>query len=64
MPGLDSRLALAFSVTLSKSLSLWLAPFSVSKMFCMCRQVSRPDKARLELDLGKMLGGGCRSQEL
>lgn len=44
MPGLDSSLALAFSATLSKSLPLWLVPFSVSKVFCMCRQASRQGK--------------------
>lgn len=35
--------------------------FCCVQVSCTCRQVSRPDRAGLELDIGEMLGSGYRS---
>lgn len=54
----------SFPCDLGQVTSSLVAAFSCVQMACTCRQMSRPDRAGLVLDLGKMPGNGYRSQRL
>ena len=50
-----------FLCDLGQVTSFLAATYSCVQVSCTYRQVSRPDRAALELDLEKMLGGGGRN---
>lgn len=59
-----ARVGSGFLCDLEQVTSFLATAFFCAQVSCTCRQVSRPDRAGLELDVGKMLGSDYRSQEL
>lgn len=60
----DPGMCSGFLCDLEQVTSFLATTFCCVQVSCTRRQVSRPDRAGLELDIGKMLGSGYRSQKL